>query len=159
MALKLGDDYVLMLDDDHTFPYDMLYRMLAHGKDVVAALGFRRAEPFGPCVFSWETHKENGNLMVMDRPDLIRKGLQKVDAVGFGAVLIKTEVFKRLGPQPWFKFSEVGEDLHFCDLCMQAGIDVWCDTDLVIPHIADEGVEVTDFHFYEHHKFKAARAG
>lgn len=159
MALKLGIDYVLMIDDDHTFPPDMLYRLLSYEKDVVAALGFRRAEPFGPCVFSWETDPGNGNLMVMDRPDLIRKGLQKVDAVGFGAVLIKMSVFQKLQPEKpgqWFKFDEVGEDLHFCHLCAQAGVEIWCDTDLVIPHIADEGIEVSDFHFFEHHKFKSA---
>lgn len=157
MAQTLGPpngpfDYILFLDDDHTFPHDLLYKLLSHNKDVVGALCFRRIEPFGPCLFSWCTDAKNGNLMVRDRPDLIGKGLQRVDAVGFGAVLVKMEVFQKLGPPPWFKFSEVGEDLHFCDLCAQAGIEIFCDTDLVAPHINDDGHEVDASVFYEYHK-------
>ena len=97
--------------------------------------------------------------MVWDRPDLIGKGLQRVDGIGFGAVLIKTEVFKRLNPEvpgQWFKFSEVGEDLHFCDLCAQAGVEVWCDTSLEAPHINDFGMEVSSQTFFQYHQAKAA---
>ena len=156
LALKCGIDYILFLDDDHTFPADLWFRLMAHGKDVVGALCFRRIEPFGPCIFRWETNRENGNLMVWDRPDLIGKGLQRVDGIGFGAVLVKTEVFRRLGPPPWFKFSEVGEDLHCCDLCAQAGIEIFCDTSLVAPHINDFGIEVDEKTFFSFHQAKAA---
>lgn len=160
LAIKYGIDYILFLDDDHTFPADLFYRLIAAQKDVVGALCFRRVEPFGPCVFRWETAKENGNLMVYDRPELIGKGLQKVDAIGFGAVLVKTEIFKRLKPEvpgQWFKFSEVGEDLHFCDLCAQAGVDVWCDTSLEAPHINDFGIEVSSQTFFQYQQAKAAK--
>ena len=95
--------------------------------------------------------------MVWDRPDLIGKGLQKVDGIGFGAVLVKTSVFVKLGPPPWFKFSEVGEDLHFCDLCAQAGVEVWCDTSLEAPHINDFGMEVSSATFFMHHQAKGAK--
>ena len=155
LALKHGIDYLLFLDDDHTFPADMWYRLIGHGKDVVGALCFRRIEPFGPCIFRWQTSPENGNLMVWDRPDLIGKGLQKVDAIGFGAVLIKTAIFAKLGPPPWFKFSEVGEDLHFCDLCAQAGIEIFCDTSLVAPHINDDGIQVDEKTFFSYHQNKS----
>ena len=157
LALKHGIDYLLFLDDDHTFPPDLWYRLISHQKDVVGALCFRRIEPFGPCLFRWETSKENGNLMVYDRPELIGKGLQKVDGIGFGAVLVKMEVFKKLGPPPWFKFSEVGEDLHFCDLCAQNGIEVYCDTSAIAPHINDDGIEVTEKTFYQYHQAKTAK--
>jgi len=155
LAIKHGIDYVLFLDDDHTFPPDLFYRLIAANKDVVGALCFRRIEPFGPCIFRWQTDQQNGNLMVHDRPDLIGNGLQKVDAIGFGAVLVKTEVFKKLGPPPWFKFSEVGEDLHFCDLCAQNGVEVWCDTNLEAPHINDLGIEVSSQTFVQYHQAKA----
>ncbi len=156
LAIQHGVDYLLFLDDDHTFPPDLWFRLLAHGKDVVGALCFRRNEPFGPCIFRWQTEPKEGKLMVYDRPDLVGKGLQKVDGIGFGAVLIKTSVFAKLGPQPWFKFSEVGEDLHFCDLCAQAGVEVYCDTSLVAPHINDDGILVDEKIFFQHHQFKAA---
>lgn len=156
-AIQRGIDYILFLDDDHTFPSDTFMRLIGHKKDVVGCLCFRRQEPFGPCVFKWQTHPENGNLMVWEMPEIIGKGLQKVDAIGFGAVLVKTEVFKRLGPAPWFKFDEVGEDLFFCDLCARAGIDIWCDTDLVAPHINDDGIQVDAQVYWAHcqHRMKA----
>jgi GT2 family glycosyltransferase len=153
-AQKDNASYILFVDDDQIFPRDLFFRLLGHGKEVVAALAFGRVAPYRPCVYSWETSRENGNLMVRDRPDLIRTGLQKVDAVGMGAMLIRMDVFKRLGPQPWFKFDEVGEDLTFCDKCAQKGIPVHCDTDLILPHITDEGVEITDYHFNEYYKFQ-----
>lgn len=161
LAIQHGIDYILFLDDDHTFPPDLFYRLIAAQKDVVGALCFRRVEPFGPCIFRWQTAVENGNLMVYDRPELIGKGLQKVDGIGFGAVLIKTEVFKRLQPErpgQWFKFSEVGEDLHFCDLCAQAGVDIWCDTSLEAPHINDFGIEVSSKTFFQYHQAKGQTA-
>jgi len=153
-AQKDNASYILFIDDDMILPKDLFFRLLAHQKEVVGVLAFGRVAPYRPCVYSWETSRENGNLMVRDRPDLIRTGLQKVDAVGFGAVLIRMDVFKRLGPPPWFKFDEVGEDLTFCDRCAQKGIPVYCDTDLILPHITDEGVEITDYHFNEYFKFQ-----
>ncbi len=115
-AIKLEAHYILFLDDDHIIPSDLFYKLLSHQKDVVGALAFRRLPPYSPCIYDWETSPKNGNLMVRDRPDLIKKGLQKVDAIGFGAVLVKTEVFKKIGGPRWFKFDEVGEELTFCDL-------------------------------------------
>ena len=153
-AKEIGASHLLFLDDDHTFPPDLFFKLYSHNKDVVGALGFRRVEPFSPCVFTWLTSPENGNLMVRERPEWIKTGLRRVDAIGFGAVLIRMSVFDRLGPAPWFKFSEVGEDLHFCDLCAQKGIEVWCDTDLVVPHINDEGMEASEETFFAHHQWK-----
>lgn len=158
-ALDVGMSHVLFLDDDHTHPPDLFFRLFSHNKDVVGALGFRRIEPFSPCVFSWTTCDKTGNLKVRERPDLIKTGLQKVDAIGFGAVLIKMSVFQQLGPPPWWKFGEVGEDLHFCSLCAEKGIEIWCDTDVIVPHINDEGMEASEETFFEHHKWKARQAG
>jgi GT2 family glycosyltransferase len=157
-AQKQNANYILFVDDDQILTPDLFFRLFSHQKDVVAALAFGRVQPYRPCVYSWETSRENGNLMVRDRPDLIKTGLQKVDAVGMGAMLIRMDVFKRLGPQPWFKFDEVGEDLTFCDRCAQKGIPVYCDTDFILPHITDEGMEITDFHFNQYHKYQQQQA-
>lgn len=151
-ALEIGASHILFLDDDHTFPPELFFRLYSYNVDVVGALGFRRVEPFSPCVFSWETNRENGNLVVRDHPEWINTGLRKVDAIGFGAVLIRMDVFTRLGPPPWFKFNEVGEDLEFCNRCALAGVSVHCDTSLIVPHINDEGIEVSDATFGEYHR-------
>ncbi len=43
-------DWVLFLDDDQTFPPDLLRRLLAEGRDVVAALTVKKAPPWDPPV-------------------------------------------------------------------------------------------------------------
>lgn len=156
LARKNGATHLLFIDDDHVLPSNLYYKLASHNKDVVGALCFKRVEPFSPCLYSWQTSRADGNLMVVSRHDLMFKGLQKVDAVGFGAILIKVSVFEKI-PFPWFKFSEVGEDLHFCDLCAQNGIEVHCDTDLVVNHINDSGMEVDQNTFYGFHQDKAKR--
>lgn len=148
-----GFSHLLFLDDDHEFSNDLFYKLLSHNKDVVGALAFRRLPPFSPCVFSWSTHRENGKLVVVERPDWIKTGLRRVDAMGFSAVLIRMAIFEKLGPPPWFKFDEVGEDLTFCDKCAQSGVELYCDTDLIAPHINDEGVGCDENTFYQHHQW------
>lgn len=157
-ALEVGGfSHLLFLDDDHEFGNDLFYKLISHNKDVVGALAFRRLPPFSPCVFSWSTNRENGKLVVVEHPDWIKTGLRKVDAMGFSAVLLNMRIFEKLGPPPWFKFGEVGEDLTFFDCCAQKGIEVHCDTDLIAPHINDEGVACDENTFYEHHKWSVAQ--
>jgi GT2 family glycosyltransferase len=68
------------------------------------------------------------------------KGLVKCDGVGFGMVLIKMEVFKKL-KMPYFEYSDqYGEDLHFCNDATTAGFEIFCDTNLVLGHIGNPPV-------------------
>lgn len=69
-------------------------------------------------------------------------GLQGPDVVVGGAgMLIRREVFERLGP-PWFQceYDEQGmlvrtEDFELCDRAWVAGIEIWADCDLYQKHI------------------------
>jgi len=63
-------------------------------------------------------------------------GLEPVEAIGFGVVLITREVFEAT-QFPWFEHSydhgnkrAIGEDTHFCWLAQQAGYPVFVDHDL-----------------------------
>src|SRR5262249_6006299 len=121
---------------------------------VVAALAFRRIAPYGPCIFEFQTDRNNGKIAIAELPQLVCTGLQKVDAVGCAGILIRTSVFEKLGPngpdrsQAWFAFDELGEDGHFCMRCKDAGVEVWCDTDLILPHINDDGQEITEQNYF-----------
>ena len=135
MILEAEFDYVWWLDDDMVFPPDTLTRLLKHQKQVVCALAYQRAEPYNTCVFEWkeETHLP-GRYEYLNGIEF--GGLRKVDGCGSACVLTETSVFKKLlKKRPWFDNKKFGEDLHFCKLCNEASIPIYCDTDLVIGHL------------------------
>ena len=129
MAIKQGADYILFLDSDMRFPSYLLERMLAHDKDIVACNYATRRLPVKTVAFS--DFAELKCIYSMDKT-----GLEEVDAVGMGAMLIKTEIFKKL-PLPWFSISYlpsgnmyIGEDIYFCKLAQANGMKVYVDHDL-----------------------------
>jgi len=129
MAIKQGADYILFLDSDMRFPSYLLERMLAHDKDIVACNYATRRLPVKTVAFS-----DFAELKCIYSSD--KNGLEEVDAIGMGAMLIKTEIFKKL-PLPWFSISYlpsgnmyIGEDIYFCKLAQANGMKVYVDHDL-----------------------------
>lgn len=125
-------DWVLMIDDDHVFPPDALERLLAHDKDIVAALCLRRSEPYGPFCFTEETSEGIYRALDLRASEPV---LTPVVAVGTGMMLIRRRVFETL-PRPWFTIShDSGEDMLFCKAARAAGIELYCDLGLQIGHL------------------------
>lgn len=147
-ALESNADYVLFIDDDMVFNPDLLLRLLDHDKDVVSAWCYQRGEPHDPVCFEW-VKDSNGYVPMRNAANT---GLRKVDAVGFGAVLIKTSVLKGM-KKPWFKFERFGEDIGFCDEARKAGFEVYCDTDLEIGHLAGR-VEINNAYVHQYREMK-----
>lgn len=140
-ALELNCDYLFMVDDDMLSPPDLFYRLAAHDKDIVAALAFTRNPDHKPVIyetmesgFDQATGIKYGGFtrFVNNYP---KNQLVECDAVGFGAVLIKTEVFRNV-KRPWFFGMEgTGEDITFCVKAKKAGFRVWMDTSIKLGHL------------------------
>lgn len=129
MSLAQDADYVLFLDSDMTFPADLVERLMAHDKDIVACNYATRRLPVKSVAF-----KSLDNLEHLYSFD--KTGLEECDAVGMGAMLVKTEVFKKLR-YPWFQIHYMpnarlwmGEDMYFCKLAQANGYQIWIDHDL-----------------------------
>jgi GT2 family glycosyltransferase len=59
----------------------------------------------------------------------------KVDAIGFGFVLVKREVFERV-PEPWFVWkTQKSEDFEFCEKVAKYGYEIKVYTDVRLSHI------------------------
>lgn len=138
-------DALLFLDSDMTPAPDVAQRLLSHGKGIVGAMYFGR-EPGAP-------YPHAGLDLPDGRQQPINpgQGLQVVDWVGTGALLIRREVLAPMTP-PWFTLpadgagSGRGEDLAFCRRARAAGHQVWCDTDYVVGHLsAPHAVGLADF--------------
>lgn len=149
-SLELGADYLFMIDDDMLAPPDLVHRLLAHDKDIVAALAFTRNPDHKPVIYETiegmdrSVNQSYGmTRFVMNYP---RNALVECDAVGFGAVLIKTDVFRKV-PQPWFFGMErTGEDITLCIKARKAGFSVWMDTSIKLGHLGSPCIITEEYH-------------
>jgi hypothetical protein len=129
-AIKMGASHILYLDSDMRFPKDTLARLLAHDQGIVAANYATRKFPIQPVTFATDTD----NTRVYTNPE--STGLESVAAAGMGVMLVKTEVFDKIG-LPYFMIGYspknqdyTGEDIFFCRKARQAGFEVFIDHDL-----------------------------
>ena len=138
-AVEYGFDWLFMIDDDMLAPANLFECLVKHDVDICAALAFTRNAPHKPVLYNLETgydefKKERYyiNYPVISYP---KDTLVECDAVGFGAVLIKVDVFRDM-PKPWFmSTSGAGEDIHFCHQARQHGYKVHMDTSVKLGHL------------------------
>lgn len=179
-ARACGADYLMFLDNDMLIPGDVVRRLLARGKDVVGG--------------NYVTKTIPARYMASRDGEYVRTvggsgGLEVVDRLPTGCMLVKMDVFDRV-KKPYFfvpprrgdVYSEVevgdrvrepdvskygmhimhefllreygwnvftndgGEDYWFCNLCKEAGIEMWVDHDLskVISHMGIYPYSVVD---------------
>jgi SAM-dependent methyltransferase len=150
-ALQANADYLLMLDDDMvlnpwvtqgpTPEYDLLRRLLAHDKDICGALYYQREGACRPVLMRAIGGGDTGYRFLRD--DEITGGLQEVDVVGGGCMLIKMAVFHKVVP-PYFRPEfEYGTDIQLCRAAKAKGFTVWADTGLELGHLRDERTILT----------------
>lgn len=139
-TLKGGYSHLMMIDDDMIFPPDTLKRMISHDKDFVGVLANSRTLP----PMSMVTQFNQEEIPIEDRllgRQEFPKELFKCKAVGGAVLLIKSDVFNKIG-KPWFSnevaengLNKLGEDYWFCREVERAGIDMWIDPTIKIGHI------------------------
>ena len=153
-----GCDYIFVIDSDMRVPVNTIQGLMAHDVPVVAANCSKRKRPVGPTARrknAWLHMDEHATEAVFPDPDVT--GIELVETVGFGVILIKAEVFKKIEwpwfDQPWVEEAQkhVGEDTFFCGRCHEAGIPIYIDHDLswVVKH--------TGLHDYGAHDIVAER--
>jgi len=132
-SLDRGSEWILFLDDDHTFPPTLLTGLLAREQPVVASLYLQRTDPFLPVAY---TSKKDGFYWPLDIGACDPHGIVPVVGAGTGGMLIRSEVFHEIEP-PWFVHTtEQSEDLYFCDRLVEAGIPMFVDLDARLGHLA-----------------------
>lgn len=101
-AKDIKCDYVLWLDSDMMFPSTTALRLLAHNKDIVACNYMKRSKPLKTVAYTDLTNWDSW-LPLEPKDDLI-----KVEGVGMGCMLMKTEIFSSL-QKPYFEFTYKGD--------------------------------------------------
>ena len=148
-ALKANCSHVLFIDSDQTYPAQTAHMLASHGKLVVGCNIAVKSLPSKPTARSYNPEWVGGDV-VYTTPKSI--GLQKVWRLGFGIMLIHTDVFKQI-PPPWFEIlwdttiaDYRGEDWQFCRLLEAANIPIYIDHD-----ISKEVGHVGHFNFKHDH--------
>lgn len=137
-AVEDGYTHILMLDDDHIYPKDLVITMLKHDKDFVCGHTYMRKTPFFPTqykkIFADKTMNTEENRFKFKGDE----GLVKIEATGMAGVMVKAEVLKKVG-FPYFELIYTdgryrGSDLTFCQRLKDNNIELFCDSSLVFPH-------------------------
>ena len=151
-------DWILFLDDDHSWEPDMLMRLLDREVDAVTALYCRRYPPYAPVIY--ETFEPPAMKLYQWRDLANRTGLLEIGACGAGGLLIRRRALEALGQFPfrvgnangpeWDETEPDGmhEDTGFCLRLRQAGFKLYVDLDVsaghltgvtLIPHVQEDG--------------------
>ena len=142
-AISGGFDRVLWLDSDMVFDPYLFLRLSEHldlGKEMVSGLYVSRKAPIHPVIYKSIRRDplENGFLPVAEAySDYPRDSLFPVAGCGFGAVMMTTELLRRLQAAYGLPFTPLpgfGEDLSFCLRVQELGEEMWCDSSIKLGH-------------------------
>lgn len=142
-AVREGFDRVLWLDSDMVFDPYLFLRLSEHldlGKEMVSGLYVSRKAPIRPVIYKSIRRDplENGFLPVAEAySDYPRDSLFPVAGCGFGAVMMTTELLRRLQAAYGLPFTPLpgfGEDLSFCLRVQELGAEMWCDSSIKLGH-------------------------
>ncbi len=149
LAIEHHMDYLYFVDDDMMIPEDLLERLYRWDVDVVAPLAFTRNFPHRPVIYSTIEGWDGVRGIPYFRNHFVTKypknRLVECDAVGFGAALIKVEVFKKLKSPYFMSTCGTGEDVYFCLQARKAGVRVYMDTSTKLGHLSHPQVITEEF--------------
>jgi hypothetical protein len=141
-SLKQGATHLLWLDTDMSVPRETAVLLAMHDQPIVAC-NYRVRQASGLFTAFRDDHRV---------PTLeTSTGLEAVEYVGMGAMLMRTDVVKELG-RPWFRHGrnevggDIGEDVMFCRTLRAAGHAIYIDHDLSkqIGHIGQHTYRTCD---------------
>jgi hypothetical protein len=155
----LDGDYTHLwfMDDDHSFPPDLLMQLLAWDRDLVTPVCLTRVYPFAPVsyVVAPPERQHEAEFMPIDLADCASSGLVQIVAGGCAGMLIKREVLEAtrgmsfdyneearseqemwttVGDR-WFEYGDRSEDIVFCEKAVKAGFRIYADLGARLGHI------------------------
>jgi hypothetical protein len=145
-AMKLGMDYLFMIDDDMIAPRRCFERvfdtMIKEGADIAAPICTQRVAPFKPVMYKhrWIQGDQGERLSNDMIEDYEPNSIVRVDGIGFGVVLISVPFLVKLKEKMprgmFFSNSDIGEDIWFC-IKARKDLDakIVVDTSVKVGHI------------------------
>jgi len=134
-------DYLFSVDSDIVLPNDTLVKMLNHNVDMVSGVYIQRK----PDQEILEIYRKNhlGGVSNIPLTQLQPAGLHEIDGCGFGCVLVKSDVIRKIRyPQFVYKSAldhihTVSEDVYFCAKAQEKGSKIYVDSTIICKHIGN----------------------
>lgn len=148
-AMDTGADRVLWLDSDMSFADDLLERLdarLNEGWDMCCGIFTKRRLPVTPVIYE-HVGMDGRVAQYLDYP---RDSLFRVEGCGFGAVLMSTDLLRRVDAAHgalFAPFAGLSEDLSFCARATATGARIACDSAVKVGHV---GAFTYGEHIYKH---------
>lgn len=142
--LRDEDEWVWILGDDHVWEHDCLIRLLealddTPDADIIVPLVVKRNPPWHVVVFKTAGIHHDG--MPRWTPyawdEIPEAGVFEVDAAGSAGMLVRREVFDRIG-DPWFRSTGgvvLNEDVTFCADARRLGFRIFATADVTMGHL------------------------
>jgi len=135
-------DYLFSVDSDIVLPNDTLEKLLRADKDIVSGLYVQRNDDNVLEIF---TNTKDRRIKYEEIKD---KELYEVEGVGFGCVLIKSDVIRNIS-YPHFLYKHAldhnntySEDVYFCDKARELNYKIFVDTTILCDHIGTKEYKV-----------------
>jgi len=122
---------VLWLDADMVFQDTLVEDLQFSGMPFVSGIAHGRRPPHQSCLFT-EIYPS------VSRFTEYPSNTFKVAGCGFGCVLMKTEILKKVWNRHgtcFFPTRELGEDLAFCQRATEGGVEIWAEPSVRLGHI------------------------
>lgn len=161
LAISSEADYVLWLDSDMIFEADTmekLYKRMQEGYDIVTGLYFRRRPPFTPVIFE-RLRMDGESCDFKDYNEYPKDRVFEVEGIGFGCVMMKTDVLTSCFAKFGTCFSMIGrngEDVSFSIRARGCGYKIYCDPGIKCGHVSLTCVNEDFFHSYRLQKGQMA---
>jgi hypothetical protein len=147
---RLGGEFThLLLTDADTIPMNTnaVEKLLLADKGVISGILTFKNIPSNWMLWKWGDRENHlvkripiaHSLDPMNLFPQYQNVILEVDAVGFGFILIKREVFEAVG-LPWFesyhgpRLQYIGEDVMFCKKAQDAGYKIYAHTGVMCSH-------------------------
>jgi GT2 family glycosyltransferase len=142
LALSLGADYVLTMNNDTVASKNFIEKMMLHAKpDILLGaldIDIKSKKPYyGGELFSWRTGHSEFLLRILTRRK--QKGLHEVSLFPGRGLLIPKRVFETVGLFEEKKLPHYLADYDFTQLARNKGFKVFCNYDAKIYTHPEEG--------------------
>ena len=147
-ALARDVDYILWLDVDMIYPYDIICKYLENDFDVMGCLYFKRAEPFSPIGYIKGDNPAKP-YKPLDPRLIPENTVIEVDALGFGGMMVNMNVYRTMGEDKWMKYSDnfhlpyetdepkFTHDILFCKTAQEHGAKIMLHTGVKPAHMGE----------------------
>lgn len=162
--IETQHEWIFLLDSDMQPEEDTLQRLLEHQKPIITGLYLYRGKPAFPAIRrDYDAYAARGwpSEAFLDFP---KDALFRVGAVPFGALLVHRSAFVQAAPVfhgvgrvlglngqlPWAYYGAYrgragGGDLVFSDLMKIAGLELWCDSSVFVPHLTADYLTLEEY--------------